>query len=427
MSNSLLDEPVRRPLRLPDNALFEGAAEVVSTLREAGHDAFLVGGAIRDLVLGDTPADCDIATSATPQETQKLFRRTVPVGIEFGTVMVLLNDNEYEVTTFRADGRYEDGRRPSTVSFSSHITDDLERRDLTINGLIYDPIHQEVVDYTCGLEDIDAERIRTIGEPEDRFGEDRLRMLRAVRFASRLGFVLAPETLQAIQTLAPHITEVSVERIQQELLKMLARTPAASVELLEVTGLFQQIFPQATTDRAMMLPMLCALETSPWNTATALAVSLFGASHEALEAHLGALRLSNDLQRATQVILQQQGALEAFEAQTIATQKRFLRQPHIEGILKLGEARVAVGDLSAAPVAAARQKLATWTQEQLSPPKLLDGNALIKMGMRPGPQFKSILDALEEAQLLEQLNTKEDAISWLHQTYPDAFAAQDGT
>lgn len=423
MSESiLLQEPVRRPLALPTSSLFIGASEVVETLRKAGFEAFLVGGSIRDLVMGEDASDCDIATNAPPKKVQKLFRKTVPVGIQFGTVMVLLNDHEYEVTTFRADGRYEDGRRPSSVSFSQKITDDLERRDLTINGLIYDPIAEEVVDYTRGLEDIDNRCIRTIGAPSDRFGEDRLRMLRAVRFAARLGFTLTGSTAQAIRDLAPCIVEVSVERIQQELLKMFKTHPTASTQLLFESGLMDVILPGTQEHATTITKWMRALaEQTRWTTYTTLATLFACIAPKEVEAQLKSFKFSNAYITRVSTVVQQHIELKGYTGWSQTQRKRFLRQPFIQDIVDVGTARAVDEEAFQAGVQQAKTELQNWTQEQLSPVKLLTGDDLKELQIPPGRVYKDILDALEEEQLEERIHTQEEALQWLQTHYPQWF------
>ncbi|HQN26648.1 MAG TPA: CCA tRNA nucleotidyltransferase, partial [Syntrophales bacterium] len=220
----------------PLPALREGAAAIVRALRRAGHEAYWVGGCVRDLIRGIPPADFDIATSATPDEVEGLFPRTVPVGASFGVILVVEDGRPFEVATFRTEGGYADGRRPDTVRFAG-AEEDVRRRDFTINGLLMDPETGGVIDRVGGEADLAARLIRTIGDPEARFGEDRLRMLRAVRFAANLDFVLEAETQAAIVRHAPVIAAVSAERIRGELTRILTEGGARrGMELLAATG-----------------------------------------------------------------------------------------------------------------------------------------------------------------------------------------------
>ncbi|HXB19808.1 MAG TPA: CCA tRNA nucleotidyltransferase, partial [Candidatus Solibacter sp.] len=229
------------------------ATQIVQELRAAGYSAFLAGGCVRDLVLGREPADYDVATSATPQDVMRLFPQTYAVGAQFGVVLVPVRrdtaegekDNyAIEVATFRSDGLYSDGRHPDQVQFSKDAKTDVQRRDFTINGLLLDPASQQVFDYVGGREDLEHRIIRTIGDPRQRFAEDKLRMLRAVRFAARFGYAIEAATLAEIQTQAAQIHQVSRERIRDEILKMLTEGRARrAFELLDETGLLEQVLP----------------------------------------------------------------------------------------------------------------------------------------------------------------------------------------
>src|SRR5262249_17978970 len=232
------------------------ATRVVHTLRRSGHTAYLAGGCVRDLLLSREPADYDVATSATPQEVMRLFPQTYAVGAQFGVVLVPVRSNDdsvsdepgnyaIEVATFRSDGAYSDGRRPDEVRFSSDARLDVQRRDFTINGLLLDPATAEVLDFVGGREDLRLGVIRTIGEPHRRFAEDKLRLLRAVRFAARFGYIIEDKPLAAIRELAAQISQVSRERIRDELLKMLTEGHARrAFELLDQTGLLEQVLPE---------------------------------------------------------------------------------------------------------------------------------------------------------------------------------------
>jgi poly(A) polymerase len=221
------------------------ALEIARVLRRAGFETYWAGGCVRDQLMGRAPKDYDIATAARPDQVRSLFPRTVEVGAAFGVIQVLRDQHPFEVATFRRDLEYRDGRHPAGVEFSG-AEEDAHRRDFTINGLFYDPIEERVVDYVNGRADLSARVIRTIGRPEDRFGEDYLRMLRAIRFASTLEFAIEPATLAAIQRLARHITAVSMERIQNELTRLLTESPRAGqgLNLLRQSGLLSVILPE---------------------------------------------------------------------------------------------------------------------------------------------------------------------------------------
>src|SRR5436190_6261470 len=220
------------------------AIDIIRELRRIGHEAYLVGGCVRDMVMGLEPADYDIATSAHPEEIMRLFPRTEPIGVQFGVVLVIYRGHPFEVATFRSDEAYVDGRRPTGVVFTDAKTDVL-RRDFTINGLLYDPMEEHVIDYVGGRDDIEARIVRAIGDPQKRFEEDKLRMLRAIRFGARLGYSIEPETWAAVRQMASGILQVSSERIREELLRVLTEGQAArGCRMLHESGLLEPILPE---------------------------------------------------------------------------------------------------------------------------------------------------------------------------------------
>ena len=202
-------------IRVPEKGQY-----IIETIKAAGFDAYVVGGCVRDSILGRQPGDCDITTSARPEQVKALFARTIDTGLQHGTVTVMLDKDGFEVTTYRLDGEYEDSRHPKSVSFTPDLREDLKRRDLTINAMAYNE-QSGLVDLFGGLEDLNAGVIRCVGDPRERFGEDALRILRAIRFSAQLGYTIEPETLSAVRQLAPALTRISAERIQAELVKLL--------------------------------------------------------------------------------------------------------------------------------------------------------------------------------------------------------------
>ena len=232
----------------------EAAISIVRRLREAGHTAYFNGGCVRDMVRGVEPHDYDIATSATPEQVQQLFPKTVPVGAQFGVVLVLDGGHQFEVATFRTDQAYVDGRRPTSVRYGSP-EEDAQRRDFTINGLFYDPIEDRVIDFVNGRADIERKLVRTIGEARQRFTEDKLRLLRCVRFAANLGYDIEPATFEAVKEMAAQIQVVSAERIRDELIKTLTRSHAGrGLELLRASGLLAEILPEIAVMQGVEQP-----------------------------------------------------------------------------------------------------------------------------------------------------------------------------
>jgi poly(A) polymerase len=223
------------------------ARNIVRRLRDAGHAALFAGGCVRDSLMGKAPNDFDIATSARPEQVQRLFPRTVPVGVQFGVILVVEQGMEYQVATFRSDGAYLDGRHPKNVTFTT-AEGDARRRDFTINGLFYDPIEERVLDFVGGRKDLERRTLRAIGNPADRFAEDKLRLLRGVRFASTLGFEIEVATWDAVRAGAPAIREVSAERIRDELVKIFSSPHRVrGFDLLDASGLMVEILPEISS------------------------------------------------------------------------------------------------------------------------------------------------------------------------------------
>lgn len=255
----------------------EAATQVLTRLREADHQAYFVGGCVRDMVMGREPKDYDVTTSARPDEVQALFPESVMVGAQFGVVMIPREEGVVEVATFRSDGAYSDGRHPVEVRYTQSAEEDVRRRDFTINGLLFDPLESRVIDFVGGQADIQARRIRTIGLPSDRFGEDHLRMLRAVRFAARFGFALDPALLAAIQEQRSLIANVSYERVRDELLKILTEGEARrGFELLDETGLLAIVLPEVKALQGVEQPPQFHPEGDVW---THTLIMLEGMTH----------------------------------------------------------------------------------------------------------------------------------------------------
>ncbi|MGC2739507.1 MAG: CCA tRNA nucleotidyltransferase, partial [Candidatus Acidiferrales bacterium] len=248
----------------------EFAEQICTTLRTAGYQAYLVGGCVRDILLHREPADYDVATNATPERVEQIFPNSLTVGAQYGVVVVTTETHEgtrvqVEVATFRSDVGYSDGRHPDAVVYAKSAEEDVKRRDFTINGLLLDPQTSEVLDYVSGRDDLRAGIIRAIGHAEERFREDKLRMLRAVRFAARFGYSIEPETLRAIQKLAPEIAQVSAERVRDELTKLLTEGAARrGFELLDETGLLPQVLPEISRMKGVEQPSQFHPEGDVW-------------------------------------------------------------------------------------------------------------------------------------------------------------------
>ena len=416
----------------------ELALEIVRTLQREGHETVWAGGCVRDLLLGRQPEDYDVATAATPEQVRAVFgkRRTLAVGEAFGVVIVLGRRDErgvpqVEVATFRSDGQYSDGRRPDAVAFCS-AAEDAKRRDFTINALFLDPVaghdvRSGVIDHVGGLADFDARVIRAVGNAGQRFEEDRLRMLRAARFAQRLGgdygFVLETQTRTAIEANAAAIGVVSWERITQELTKMLAHpSRAAGFGLLRDMGLLRQLLPEVREDALHLLGLLGEVNAEPVEMAASLA-TLFRSvpigsrrdSESDATAHgvLARMRVSNALRDRVVHLLRSVDAIRRPDL-PLAEAKPLLARDDADALLAFARALDACDGQVGGSERWADYRGRT-PPEQLDPPPLLVGADLIAAGLRPGPAFKDWLAATRAAQLNETIATRDEAMAMLRQ------------
>jgi len=421
------------------------AVDVVRRLREAGFQSLWAGGCVRDQLLGLQPKDYDVATDATPDQVRDLFgrRKTLAIGAAFGVISVMgpRSAGHIEVATFRRDASYSDGRHPDSVAFSTP-EEDAQRRDFTINGLFFDPLENRVIDYVGGQEDLRRGIVRAIGDPRQRFGEDKLRMLRAVRFTATFGFQLDSATLDAIRAQADDLVVVSAERIAAEMRRMLAHpSRATAVELLDQSGLLSIVLPEAMTierdehetvagpvDRPWprTLRLLQALRAEDFTAALALLVREMSPLHpdvppkgpetretsaqRVVEAVADRWRLANDERAGALRLLADESALRSAPTTPWPRLQRLLITPDIERRLAYTEAIASVLDGSVAAVDFCREKL-RLPPEQLNPPPLVTGNDLKAAGLKPGPQFRSLLEAIRDAQLEGRIATKDEAIA----------------
>ncbi len=382
------------------DTLRDGALDVVRRLRAAGHEALWAGGCVRDMLLGRPPKDIDIATSAPPEAVLPLFPRAYPVGVAFGVVRVLHAGHEYEIATFRSDGAYLDGRRPVGVRWATP-EEDVARRDFTINGLLHDPIAGLTHDHVGGEADLRAGLIRAIGDPAARFGEDHLRVLRAVRFAARFGFRIEDETWAAVRAFAPRVTTVSAERVRDELEKLLTEGGAArGLGLLVESGLAAVLLPALDlTHAARHLQGLGAVPPElGW------AILLADLPEAAVAPFLDALRHARAFGRLVADIIGVARHVTHYEQRTLSERKRLLRRPGAPTGLDLAAA------LGHDP-SAARADLHAWDAATLSPPPLVTGHDLAAAGLRQGPRFRDALLAVETAQLEGTVVSREAALA----------------
>jgi poly(A) polymerase len=436
----------------------EFALQVVHRLRGAGYLAYWAGGCVRDQLLGRTPKDYDVATSARPEEVRHLFGRgrTFPVGAVFGVITVVgpPGAGHVEITTFRRDAEYHDGRHPQSVTFTEPA-EDAARRDFTINGLFFDPLNNQVIDYVGGQDDLRAGVIRAIGDPESRFREDKLRMLRAVRFAASFEFQLEHQTLAAIQGMADDIHQVSPERIAQEMRLMLVDpNRVRALELLKHARLLAALLPEVEAMHGVpqhkprqpggdlwdhTLLVLRHLRSPSFELALATLLHDAGKprtlhqvgdkltfhEHEKVGAHLAdkictRWRLSNRERARIVWLVRYHQYLAAARQMRWAKLQRMLTTPGIEELLDLHEADALASSRDTADVDYCRELL-RLPPEELNPPALLSGHDLIRHGLKPGKEFQLLLEKVRDAQLERRIRSKRDALALVDQLRAAGF------
>lgn len=408
-----MGERLALPVALPSAA--QPAVDIVRALVGQGHQAVLAGGCVRDLLLGRTPNDFDVATAAPPERICELFKATRKVGAQFGVVLVKKRGRWVEVASFRSDGPYLDGRRPSSVTLTDARHDAL-RRDFTVNGMFLDPLTREVIDYVGGLADLQARVIRAIGDVAARFGEDYLRLLRAVRFAARLGFPIEPVTLAAIRDAAPRLAAVAPERVREELEKMLSHPSRREAwRLLAECGLLPYLWPGAGWDTAQRSAVDALLSYLPGHAPFELVLAICLADRPPREVERVArdLTLSNEQREATAWLVAHRADLDEPFAPTLAEVKRLMAHRAFAALVMWARGRYRDGGGGAARAAELDARLAAIPPAAVQPPPLVTGDDLIASGLTPGPAYKRILDALYTQQLDERLATRDQALAEL--------------
>jgi putative nucleotidyltransferase with HDIG domain len=451
---------------VPGSARQAAATQVVERLRAEGYAAYFAGGCVRDLLLGREPSDFDVATSATPDRVLTMFPHTFAVGAHFGVVIVATEyecaEIQTEVATFRCDGIYSDGRRPDSVCYTDSAEQDVLRRDFTINGMLLDPAQlartgepqSAVLDFVGGIEDLGAGVIRAIGDPAQRFTEDKLRMLRALRFAARFGFLIEEHTRDAIRTMAGEIDQVSRERIRDELTRMLTEGAARrAFELLESTGLLRVVLPEIDRMRGVEQPpqyhpegdvwvhTLMLLEQLPAGCSATLAWGAllhdvgkpptFRRAPERIrfDGHVEiGVRMAEEICRrlhmsnsdAEQILAlvanhMRFGDVEKMRASTL---KRFFRLKQFDEHLALHRMDCLSSHGGLALYEFAKQRYETAEPAHIKPAPLINGEDLMAMGYRPGPDFRRILTAVEDAQLEGNIDSREDALALVESQFP---------
>jgi poly(A) polymerase len=425
------------------------ARRVVQRLQEAGHIAYYAGGCVRDRLMGVEPHDFDVATNARPEEVQALFERTFAVGAHFGVVVVVYGSAQFEVASFRSDGAYLDGRRPETVTYSTP-EEDAQRRDFTVNGLFFDPIRDELIDFVGGQRDLAAKVLRAIGDPAARFREDRLRLLRAVRFATVLGFEIEQQTWEAVRANAAAIHEVSAERIREELAKIfLSPNRVRGFDLLDASGLMKQVLPEIEAlkgceqppqfhpegdvfkhTRIMLgllpaevsLPLVLSVLFHDIGKPGTFAVDADGRirfnGHDKLgaemtEALMLRLRFSRAEIDATVEAVANHMVFKDVQQMRVAKLKRFMARPHFDDEMELHRVDCSSSHGALDNYDFLRAKREEFANEPLIPKPLITGRDLIALGLPPSPHFSEILEAVQSRQLEGTLRSAEEAREWV--------------
>lgn len=433
----------------------KAARQIAAELKNAGHLAYFAGGCVRDQLRGLKPKDFDIATDATPEAVQKLFRRTYAVGEHFGVIKVLEGGFEFDVATFRSDEAYVDGRRPQSVRFTSP-QEDAQRRDFTINGLFFDPVENKMIDYVDGVTDFNNHILRAIGDPVQRFAEDRLRMLRAIRFACTLDFAIEPATWSALCAAASEITEISAERIREELVRIFTSAQRLKgFDLLDQSGLLRILLPELEACKGCEQPkefhpegdvfvhtrlLLSHLSTdTPVSTVLAFSVLLHDIGkppcfavdptgrirfngHEYVGAEMAKkvmerLRFSRAETDAVVEAVRHHMAFKDVQQMRVSTLKRFLSRDGFDDELELHrvDCSSSHGMLDNYHFLIAKRE--EFAHEPLIPKPLVTGNDLIALGFKPGPQFKEILEGVQTRQLEGTIHDSAEALEWIKKEF----------
>ena len=431
----------------------EAARRIALRLRERGHIAYFAGGCVRDLVRGLAPKDFDVATDAPPEIVQKIFLHTYAVGAKFGVIVVVENGTNFEVATFRSDDAYVDGRRPVAVHFSSP-EEDAKRRDFTINGMFLDPVANEVIDFVGGRADLEAKLVRAIGEPAQRFTEDRLRMLRAVRFATVLDYKIDNQTWDALVANAASINEISAERIREELVRIfLSPQRVRGWDFLDSSGLMRAILPEIDAMKGCLqpeqfhpegdvfqhtrlmlsllpekvsVPLVCSVlfhDVAKPVTATVDKTGRIRFNEhdrigaEMTEAIMRRLRFSGAEIEATVEMVRQHMVFKDAPNMRVAKLKRFMARSTFDEELELHRVDCESSHRMLDNYEFLLRKREEFANEPIIPPPLVRGDDLIALGLKPGPKFGQILEAIETRQLEGTLRTREEALEWVRREY----------
>ncbi|MEX0820446.1 MAG: CCA tRNA nucleotidyltransferase, partial [Pirellulaceae bacterium] len=398
----------------------EFAKEVVARLLAAGYEALWAGGCVRDQLLGWEPKDYDVATNATPDQIREVFgkRRTLAIGAAFGVITVLgpRSAGQVEVATFRRDATYSDGRHPDSVAFSN-AEEDARRRDFTINGLFYDPLAERVIDYVGGQQDLARETIRAIGDPDERLAEDKLRMMRAVRFGTTLGFEVEPETMQAVRRHAGELNVVSVERITAELRRLLQHVNRRrGLVLLQESGLLNQVLPELNCEGREWRQTLATLDALREPSFAVVAAALLRSVHfqaaepDTAERVCRRWKVSNDELDGVLLCLTRETTIRTAPTMDWPVLQRVLIVDRIDELISYCEAVASIVDGTGDAIQFCRQILAQ-PRAQWNPQPLITGDDLKRLGIPAGPVYRQLLTATRDAQLKGEISLRNDALA----------------
>jgi len=441
---------------MSENILYNTALSVVKTLQKHGFQAYFAGGCVRDRLMKRPPKDYDVATDARPNQVMKLFPKTLAIGKAFGVVVVIIQKQQVEVTTFRTESGYSDGRHPDHVKYASR-DEDVARRDFTINGLLYDPIKDELVDLVSGQVDIKKKIVRTIGDARQRFKEDKLRMMRAIRFACELDFTIDPKTKKAIAKSARQIKKISVERIREELRRILiCDRPDQGIKLLEQTGLLKRILPEVRKMKGVNQPkqfhpegdvyvhtvaVMKHLRQPSFELALATLLHDVGKpgtfmitdrirfhEHERLGSEMAEricqrLKLANSQTETICWIISKHLVFKDIDKMRVSTLKRLFSHKDYPLLAELHRADRLGSDMDLKPYHLAARIYKKLSKEELKPKPLINGYDLIKLGFKPGPIFSKILKHVEEAQLEQEVTNKDEALKLVQKNFKPQMQA----
>lgn len=431
--------------------IYNSAVDIVSTLNKNGFETYFAGGCVRDMIMGITPHDYDIATSAIPEQIMKLFKRTIPIGVSFGVVNIIHNNFQFEVATFRADGLYSDGRRPDSVNFCN-AQGDVNRRDFTINGMLYDPLKDEIIDHVGGEKDIKDKLLRAIGNPTERFTEDHLRMIRGARFAARFSYKIEEKTKEAIKDQAEKIERISAERIREEFDKGLtSNNPHEFIRILDELNLLQTIMPEVSNMKGVKQPenfhpegdvfvhtllALSKLNKPTWELAMATLLHDIAkpvtftqeikpngeldrirfTQHDNIGAIMTdkicrRLKASKYSRELIMWLVKKHLSIKDIQNMRKSTLKRLFANPGYAELCELYriDTLSSTNDLTDYNFCLA--KYDELSHEQVNPKPLVNGYDLIKMGLKPGPLFTKILSNVMEQQLEEIISSRDEALA----------------